>query len=561
MSYIVFARKWRPKDFDSVLGQEHVTTTLKNAIAQNRVAHAYIFSGPRGVGKTTTARIFAMALNCKSGPAKEPCGTCDSCKEISNGTNLDVIEIDGASNRGIDEVRALRENIKFAPTRGKYKVYIIDEVHMLTEEAFNALLKTLEEPPAHAIFIFATTRPYKVPSTILSRCQRFDFKRLTVNEITGKLREIVKSEKLEIEEEALYTIARAAEGAMRDAESMLDQLVSFCGKKIDAESATAISGTVGHEVLFDFTEKVINKDTAGILKLVDGVIAGGKDIPQFVNSLVVHFRNILIARASDEPEGLIDLPQEMIGRLAVQAKSFSNETLLYILTVLMGAQDSVRRAISQRIPLELAAIRLTRRDDLVSLTSILDRIEQLEKKLGSGAAKPFDSAQGKPEPKAAPQPQHKDENISEPPKDAAKKEHFDVEVEIDASGLSFERICEVWPNLLREILSKRMSLALFLQPGQPLKLEDSVLTIGFSKEHTVHKEALETSGNRKLIETAHSGILKHDVRVDMKVVEALEKKVSVEDLLLEERQEETHEVVKSALEIFGGNLKRNDISH
>ena len=553
MSYIVFARKWRPKDFDSVLGQEHVTTTLKNAIAQNRVAHAYIFSGPRGVGKTTTARIFAMALNCKNGTAKEPCGTCDSCKEISSGTNLDVIEIDGASNRGIDEVRALRENIKFAPTRGKYKVYIIDEVHMLTEEAFNALLKTLEEPPAHAIFIFATTRPYKVPSTILSRCQRFDFKRLTVNEITGKLKEIVKSEKLEIEEEALYTIARAAEGAMRDAESMLDQLVSFCGKKIDAESATAISGTVGHEVLFDFTEKVINKDTAGILKLVDGVIASGKDIPQFVNSLVVHFRNILIARASDEPEGLIDLPKEMIGRLAVQAKSFSNETLLYILTVLMGAQDSVRRAISQRIPLELAAIRLTRRDDLVSLTSILDRIEQLEKKLASGAAKP--------EPKAAPQPQHKDEKISEPAKDAEKKEHFDVKVEIGTHELSFERICEIWPNLLREILSKKMSLALFLQPGQPLKLEDSVLTIAFSREHKFHKEALETNGNRKMIENALSGILKHDVKIDMKVVEALEKKVSVEDLLQEERQEETHEVVKSALEIFGGNLKRNDISH
>ena len=554
MAYEVIARKWRPRQFQDVVGQDHVIQTLTNAIRMNRVAHAYLFVGPRGIGKTSIARIFAKALNCKEGMTPTPCDHCDACNEITAGSSLDVHELDAASNRGIDEIRALRDTIKYMPTQ-RFKIYIIDEVHMLTMEAFNALLKTLEEPPAHAIFIFATTRPYKVPSTILSRCQRFDFKRLTVNEITGKLREIVKSEKLEIEEEALYTIARAAEGAMRDAESMLDQLVSFCGKKIDAESATAISGTVGHEVLFDFTEKVINKDTAGILKLVDGVIAGGKDIPQFVNSLVVHFRNILIARASDEPEGLIDLPQEMIGRLAVQAKSFSNETLLYILTVLMGAQDSVRRAISQRIPLELAAIRLTRRDDLVSLTSILDRIEQLEKKLGSGAAKPFDSAQGKPEPKAAPQPQHKDENISEPPKDAAKKEHFDVEVEIDASGLSFERICEVWPNLLREILSKRMSLALFLQPGQPLKLEDSVLTIGFSKEHTFHKEALETSGNRKLIETALSGILKHDVRVDMKVVEALEKKVSVEDLLLEERQEETHEVVKSALEIFGGNIR------
>ena len=533
MSYIVFARKWRPKDFNSVLGQEHVTTTLRNAIAQNRVAHAYIFSGPRGVGKTTTARIFAMALNCKSGPTKEPCGACDSCREISNSTNLDVIEIDGASNRGIDEVRALRENIKFAPTRGKYKVYIIDEVHMLTEEAFNALLKTLEEPPAHAIFIFATTRPYKVPSTILSRCQRFDFKRLTVNEIAGKLKEIIKSEKLETEEEAVYTIARAAEGSMRDAESMLDQLASFCGKKIDVESATAISGTVGQEVLFDFTEKVIHKDTPGILKLVDGIISSGKDIPQFVNSLVVHFRNLLIAKTSDDPQPLIDLPKELVEGICGQAKSFSGEALLYILTVLMNTQDSVRRAISQRIPLELAAIRLTRRNDLLSLTSILDRIEQLEKRLDSDAAKP----ETKPAPKAEPQ-QHKDEKTAEP------------------AGLSFERVCEVWPNFLRGILSKKMSVALFLHPAQPLKLEEKLLTIAFSREHKFHKEALEANGNRKMIENALSEILNHDIKVDMKIVEALEKKVSVEDLLQEERQEETHEVVKSALEIFGGNLKK-----
>lgn len=559
MSYIVFARKWRPKDFDSVLGQEHVTTTLRNAIAQNRVAHAYIFSGPRGVGKTTTARIFAMALNCKNGPTKDPCGlcrpcgTCDSCREIANGTDLDVIEIDGASNRGIDEVRALRENIKFAPTRGKYKVYIIDEVHMLTEEAFNALLKTLEEPPAHAIFILATTRPYKVPSTILSRCQRFDFKRLTVNEIAGKLKEIVRSEKIDAEEEALYTIARAAEGAMRDAESMLDQLVSFCGRKIDAESATAVSGTVGQETLFGFTGKVIDKDTPGILKLVDGVISGGKDIPQFISSLVVHFRNMLMAKTSEDPQALIDLPKEAIERICAQARSFSSESLLYALTVLMNTQDSVRRAMSQRIPLELAAIRLTRRDDLVSLTTILEKVERLEKRIEGG--------DGRPDPKPSPQQQHKDEKSSEPPRAAEKKEHFDVEVEIEGRGLSFERVCEAWPNLLRGILSKKMSVALFLQPAQPLKLEEEVLTIAFSREHKFHKEALESNGNRKMIEKALSEILKHDIKVDMKVVEALERKVPVQDLLQEERQEETHEVVKSALEIFGGNLKRNDIPH
>ncbi|HPN66008.1 MAG TPA: DNA polymerase III subunit gamma/tau [Candidatus Omnitrophota bacterium] len=546
MSYIVFARKWRPKDFDSVLGQEHVTTTLRNAIANNRVAHAYIFSGPRGVGKTTTARIFAMALNCKENRGRGPCGTCDSCKEISSGTNLDVIEIDGASNRGIDEVRSLRENIKFAPTRGKYKVYIIDEVHMLTEEAFNALLKTLEEPPAHAMFIFATTRPYKVPSTIISRCQRFDFKRLTVNEIAGKLRDIAKSEKLDIEEEALYTIARAAEGAMRDAESMLDQLVSFCGKKIDVESAASVSGTVGQETLFGFTEKVISKDTPGILKLVDGMISGGKDIPQFINSLVTHFRNLLITRTAEAGDlaGLIDLPKEMISRLSEQAKPFSNETLLYILAVLMNAQDEARRAISQRIPLELAAIRLTRRDDIMSLTTILGRIEKLEKKIESGGTAPA-------------------KHETKPAKAEAPKENIEVDIEIAAptSGskdLSFELICETWPNLLRGILSKKMSVALFLQPAQPLRLDDRILTIAFAKEHKFNKEALESNGNRKIIENALNDILKHEIKVDMKVVEALEKKVSVEDLLQEEHEEETHEVVKSALEIFGGNLKKTD---
>ncbi len=544
MSYIVFARKWRPKDFESVLGQEHVTTTLRNAINQNRVAHAYIFSGPRGVGKTTTARIFAMALNCKNGPTATPCGACDSCSETSNGTNLDVIEIDGASNRGIDEVRALRENIKFAPARGRFKVYIIDEVHMLTEEAFNALLKTLEEPPSHVVFIFATTRPYKVPPTILSRCQRFDFKRLTVEEIAGKLKDIAKKEKLDIEEAALYAVARAADGAMRDAESMLDQLASFCGKKIDLESVTSIFGMIGQEVLFDFTEKVINKDAAGILKLVDDVISGGKDIPQFLTSLVGHFRNILMSKVGEDLTSLIDLPKESIERVSAQSKSFTNESLLYILTVLMNAHDAARRAATQRIPLELAAIRLTRREDLSSLSSILNRLSEIETRLG---------AQG------APADDKKAQRDEAPEKNEAQ---LAVEVEVSAPGdLSFEKICELWPSLIRGITTKKMSAAIFLQAAQPLKLEGDVLTIAFGKEHKFHKEALEGNGNRQLIENFLTGMLSRNLRVDLKVVEALEKKVSVEDILQEEHQEETHEVIKSALGIFGGNLKRSDISH
>lgn len=538
MSYIVFARKWRPKDFNKVLGQEHVTTTLKNAIAQNRVAHAYLFSGPRGVGKTTTARILAMALNCKDGPTQTPCGTCDSCKETFIGSNLDVIEIDGASNRGIDEVRTLRENVKFGPARGKYKVYIIDEVHMLTEDAFNALLKTLEEPPAHVIFIFATTRPYKVPPTILSRCQRFDFRRLTMEEVVGKLREIEEEEGLDINEEALYTIARAAEGSMRDAESMLDQLTSFCGKRIDLESTSSILGMVGQEILFDFANKVVNKDTAGILKLVDQLIGTGKDIPQFLNSVVGHFRNLLIAKVGEDLTSLIDLPKDTIARICEQAKLFTIESLLYILTILTNAQDAVRRATSQRIPLELAAIRLTRKEDISSLSSILDRLTDLERKVEGAPLK----IEKEPE-----------KNLSQ------QEEEVIVEVEEkDPADVSMERVCEVWANLIRVIAAKKMSVAIFLQAAQPLNLENKILTIAFARESRFNKEALEANDNRKVIERALREILNQELRVEFKIVDALEKKVTVESTAQDERKEETHEVIKSALNIFGGNLKKKE---
>lgn len=552
MSYIVFARKWRPKDFGKILGQEHVTTTLKNAIAQNRVAHAYLFSGPRGVGKTTTARILAMALNCKDGPTQTPCGNCDSCKETINGINLDVIEIDGASNRGIEEVRALRENVKFGPARGKFKIYIIDEVHMLTEEAFNALLKTLEEPPSHVIFVFATTRPYKVPPTILSRCQRFDFKRLTMEEVVGKLREIAKDEGLDINEEALYAVARAAEGSMRDAESMLDQLVSFCGRVIDLESTTSILGMVGQEILFDFTEKVVDKDTSGILKLVDQLINRGQDIPQFLNYLVGHFRNLLIAKVGEDLQSLIDLPKDMVERICAQVKSFSIESLLYILTVLTNAQDAVRKTTSQRIPLELAAIRLTRKEDVSSLSSILDRLSDLERRIQAGGGHNIPHREEKKETEKSSVQKSEEVSIG-----LEVKDPIDVE-ERASADISFERVCEIWPNLIRTIATKKMSVALFLQPAQPLKLENKILTIAFARENRFNKEALEANDNRKNIEKALKEILNQDIRVEFKLVDTLEKKVTVEDLIQQEHKEDTHEVIKSALDIFGGNLKKKE---
>ncbi len=260
MSYVVFALKWRPKNFDEIIGQEQIVTTLKNAIQKNRLAHAYLFAGPRGVGKTSTARILAKTLNCKAGPTLNPCQKCSSCIEISQGRSLDVIEIDGASNRGIDEIRTLRENVKFAPSGGKFKIYIIDEVHMLTTEAFNALLKTLEEPPEFVKFIFATTQPHKVIPTILSRCQRMDFRFIPVMEIIAQLERIVKAEKIDVDKEVLFAIARSSEGSLRDAESVLDQLTSFSKEKISLKDVISVLGLVEQDALFEITDKIIQKD-------------------------------------------------------------------------------------------------------------------------------------------------------------------------------------------------------------------------------------------------------------------------------------------------------------
>ncbi len=282
MSYLPFARKWRPQDFDEVIGQEHITTTLKNAIALKRVHHAYLFTGPRGIGKTSTARILSKALNCDKGPLAKPCNKCASCQEITNGSSMDVIEIDGASNRGIDEIRNLREAVKFAPSKGPYKIYIIDEVHMLTVEAFNALLKTLEEPPRHVKFIFATTEPHKLPATILSRCQRFDFRRIPIKDIVAKLQEIAREEKLDVEKDVFLYIAKASDGSMRDAESVLDQISSFFKGKIQLKGVIDTLGMIEQETLFQCADLIISRDTKSTIHLIDQILNSGKDTRQFL---------------------------------------------------------------------------------------------------------------------------------------------------------------------------------------------------------------------------------------------------------------------------------------
>lgn len=385
MSYIVLARKWRPRFFEEVVGQEHVARTLINSIEQNRVAHAYLFCGTRGVGKTTTARILAKALNCAQGPTATPCYECSSCKEIHEGQSTDVFEIDGASNRGINEIRELREGVRYAPSRDRYKIYIIDEVHMLTNEAFNALLKTLEEPPAHAHFIFATTEPQKIPVTILSRCQRFDFKRIGQNDIVDHLQHLSTAEHISAEKAALQLIARQANGGMRDALSLMDQIISFAGDSFDEAQVAEILGVANRKHLFELSEAVLARDAEGALAVLSEVDRYGYDLKQFSTELVTHFRDLVVTRVVQNPERVTNLTESELRQVQQQVAEQPVELLhRYFAVMADGAQEMIRSPYP-RLIFEMTLVRLAQLEPLDSLGLLVERLESLEGVLESDA--------------------------------------------------------------------------------------------------------------------------------------------------------------------------------
>ena len=373
--YVVIARKYRPQTFDEVIGQDPIATTLKNAITLNRIGHAYLFTGPRGVGKTSMARIFAKALNCKNGPTVEPCSKCPACLEIEGSRSLDVLEIDGASNRGIDEIRELRENVKFSPSSGKFKIYIIDEVHQITDAAFNALLKTLEEPPAHVKFIFATTASHKVPATILSRCQRFDFRRIPTEQIAATLKEICKKEKIKIEDEALFVIAKAADGSLRDSQSILDQIASSAEDKISKENVFQSLGFLEEERLFELMDALVRKDAKSALLILDGVLKEGKDPALFMEKLLEHTRNLLFLRVSDKLADLVDATDSYKKSLLKQKDSFTLEDLFYFFSVITHTLQTLKRFEMKRIPLEIALIKLAHKVPMEELSQVLEALK------------------------------------------------------------------------------------------------------------------------------------------------------------------------------------------
>ena len=402
MSYVALYRKFRPAEFSEVKGQEHIVTTLQNQIKANRIGHAYLFCGTRGTGKTSIAKIFAKAVNCESTIDGSPCGTCATCKSIAAGTSMNVIEIDAASNNGVDNIREIRENVAYSPTEGKYKVYIIDEVHMLSIGAFNALLKTLEEPPEYVIFILATTEAHKIPITILSRCQRYDFKRITAETICARLTELMDKEAVDVEEKALRYIAKAADGSMRDALSLLDQCIAFyLGKKLTYDNVLEVLGALDTDVYSSLLRKIIKRDIPAVMSDVEDIVMQGRELSQFVTEFIQYLRNLLFVQSADHLEDFLEVSTENLAQLKEEAKMIDADALMRYIRVFSELSGQIKYSTQKRVLTEVALIKLCKPQMERTYDSLLERLSVIEDQLANGvvAAAP---AQAEPEKKPAP---------------------------------------------------------------------------------------------------------------------------------------------------------------
>jgi len=524
MEYKAFALQYRPQAFSEVIGQGHIVQALKDAITTNRIHHAYLFSGPRGVGKTSLARIFAKSLNCEIGPTAEPCGKCANCVEITKGTSMDVIEVDGASNRGIDEIRELRESAKLSTVKSRFKIYIIDEVHMLTTEAFNALLKTLEEPPTHVKFLFATTHPQKVLPTILSRCQKFQCVLLPMEQIAQKLKRVAEAEKINVSDALLFSIARAAGGSIRDAESLFDQLAPVIEQKGDTKDILSFLGILDDTMLNEALEALLNKNITALLLSIDRSAAEGKDLGLFLSGLIEQLRNVVLAKVSPKAfSGLTDMPQasrEFFVRLAAQVTIVN---LFKALDQLLQAKELSVRLNSVRIPLELAVVKFAYSDELAAVVNIPPSaapkgaptrlaVQALKTEMGDEFELEIDNLDMEAKSKSAAVADSKNEPLPQ-----AEGE----------DNILLAQVKPRWPEIIAKMQKVRAAIASHLTFSRLVSSVGPMLHIGFGKKDMFHKESIEAEKNRIFVEKFITDIIGKKVNVKFIVMGDGDKTVDI----------------------------------
>ncbi|HDK7169714.1 TPA: DNA polymerase III subunit gamma/tau [Clostridium botulinum] len=527
MGYTALYREWRPRTFKEVVGQKHITVTLKNQVIEKRIAHAYLFCGTRGTGKTSTAKILSKAVNCLNPKDGEPCNECEICNKINSGTLMDVIEMDAASKRKLEDIKEVIENVKYPPQEGKNKVYIMDEVHMLTQEAVNAFLKTLEEPPSNVIFILATTDPQKLPITILSRCQRFDFRRIRNEEIFERLRSIVSEQGIYADDKSLNLIARMSDGAMRDALSILDQVISTGDGKVEYDQVLDMLGLVTNENLLRITNSIIEKDVEKSMKIIEDIVLSGKDINNFMKDMITHLRNILMIKVSKNPNEILDMSSENIDLVKEQAEKIRIEEIMRNIKILQEAEQQSKWVKQSRIYLELAVLKMCKIEYDTSKEVILSRLNKIEELIKSGNIK----LAMKEEKKKTELKEFDIKKIKENIKDEKIEENLLEEYNKD-SKLTVETVKKMWHDILEAFKARRlMVLYAALVTANITDCKEGIITLNYNKQYSFNKKRLEKPENNKIVQEIFSEVLKEKVRIIYTVEEKAKEENLSEEIL------------------------------